>query len=51
LWQKLETGGQEAGESALIPDWRVGYESGTVTGFGYVLNVFRGVPDEADVEC
>jgi hypothetical protein len=50
LCQKLETGGQEAIEGALIPYWRVSHQPGAVAGFCYLLDVFRRVPDKADVE-
>jgi hypothetical protein len=50
LCEKLETGGQEAIESTLIPYRRVSHEPGAAAGFCYLLDVFRGVPDKADVE-
>ena len=50
LPQKLKAGGQNAIEGRLVPYRRVDHDPCAVAGFCYLVNVFRGVANEADVE-
>ena len=50
LPQKLKASGQNAIEGRLIPHRGVDHKPSAVSGFGYLLNVFRSVTDKADVE-
>jgi hypothetical protein len=50
LPQQLKAIGQNALEGCLIANRGVHDNPGAVAGFCYLLNVFRGVAKEADVE-